>query len=362
MHFQNNTSTPHIIAIGGGKGGVGKSTCSATLALFLAKEGKKTVLIDADFAGPNLHYLFSIYDRTKPLTRFFADSRENLEDLRLETGEKNLNLIINSYGRIDYRQLVTSKRRRFLSQLRQLEADFVVLDLGPGANFTNLDIFLAADSQIVVSTCENIALFEAYQFLRASVFRMLEYHSEDRLELRNALQTFGDLRDKEDVKTLKNFLDQNASISRLGVEQFMRRLAAMRPILLVNAIQESDETRTIQALRLALQRVLDLDLELVGKIRFDQTVKEAVAHGNMDYSGKNPVFQDIKTAVTQSRRIKAMYHPFVGDHQLKWDQIRICNHHCVAWNCCGKRNGGTPCAVLHPDLVQDDFELLSMPS
>lgn len=351
-----------MIAVGGGKGGVGKSTCSAMLSLFLASQGKKTVLVDADFAGPNLHYLFSKYDREKSLTRFFADADLELQSFRLGTEHHNLDLIINSYGRIDFRQLVTSKKRRFLSQLGQLQADFIVLDLGPGANFTNLDIFLAADSQMVVSTCENIALFEAYQFLRASVFRMMEYYSRDRLTLRKALQTFGDLRDKKDLKTIKHFLDEHAAINSLGVETFMRQLKTLQPILMVNAIQNKDETKTIQALRLALQQVLDLDLELVGKIGFDPITRDAVAHGYIDYSGENRVFRDIKKAVTQSPRIRSVSRPSVEDSQLDWGKIRICNHHCIAWNCCGKRNGGTPCAVLHPDLVEDNFELLSMPS
>ncbi|MDH3875571.1 MAG: P-loop NTPase, partial [Desulfobacteraceae bacterium] len=55
-----NKSTPKILAIGGGKGGAGKSVFSTIMAFWLARIGKRTVLMDVDLGGANLHTLLGI--------------------------------------------------------------------------------------------------------------------------------------------------------------------------------------------------------------------------------------------------------------------------------------------------------------
>ena len=55
-----NTKTPIILAVGGGKGGVGKSVISTMLALFLARMEKQTILMDVDLGGANIHTLLGI--------------------------------------------------------------------------------------------------------------------------------------------------------------------------------------------------------------------------------------------------------------------------------------------------------------
>ena len=58
-------STPQIWAIGGGKGGAGKSVVSTVLAFWLARMGKRTVLVDVDLGGANLHTLLGIKSPSK---------------------------------------------------------------------------------------------------------------------------------------------------------------------------------------------------------------------------------------------------------------------------------------------------------
>ena len=64
---------PQIWAVGGGKGGTGKSFVTCNIATCLAAQGKKTLLIDADFGGANLHTLLGVSKSKKSLADFFSN-------------------------------------------------------------------------------------------------------------------------------------------------------------------------------------------------------------------------------------------------------------------------------------------------
>ena len=68
----------HIFAVGGGKGGSGKSFISANLGVMLAKQGKKVVLIDLDLGAPNLHTMMGLTNLKTGLNNFLNKSINNL--------------------------------------------------------------------------------------------------------------------------------------------------------------------------------------------------------------------------------------------------------------------------------------------
>ena len=82
----------HIWAVGGGKGGTGKSLIANGLALGLAERGAKVILVDADFGGPNQHTYCGLRKPATTLAQFFEE-RQSLEDLALDTGVPGLRLI-----------------------------------------------------------------------------------------------------------------------------------------------------------------------------------------------------------------------------------------------------------------------------
>ena len=84
---------PKIWAIGGGKGGAGKSVVSTIMAFWLARMGNRTILVDVDLGGANLHTLLGIKSPARTLNDFITRKFESLEDICIETEEKNLRLI-----------------------------------------------------------------------------------------------------------------------------------------------------------------------------------------------------------------------------------------------------------------------------
>jgi MinD-like ATPase involved in chromosome partitioning or flagellar assembly len=79
-------------AIGGGKGGVGKSVLTLALSIWLAKLGRKVIVVDADLGGANLHILLGIRYPSVTLQDFIGRKVDRLDDVLIDTPHKNLRL------------------------------------------------------------------------------------------------------------------------------------------------------------------------------------------------------------------------------------------------------------------------------
>ena len=82
-----------IFSTGGGKGGVGKSIFSVALGCHLAQEGNSVALVDLDLGGANLHTYLGLIKKTPTMANFILRKVSSLEEILLETSQKNLKLI-----------------------------------------------------------------------------------------------------------------------------------------------------------------------------------------------------------------------------------------------------------------------------
>ena len=162
-----------ICAVGGGKGGVGKSLVSINTACALALEGYEVVLVDADLAGANVHTLFGIKHPPLTLNEFVGKTVGTIEDLLVPTALKNLHLICGATDFIDLANPGHARKQRILRAIGKLPADFILVDIGAGATFNNLDFFNMADFGILVTTPEPTAILSGYEFLKLAVRRKL---------------------------------------------------------------------------------------------------------------------------------------------------------------------------------------------
>ena len=153
----------NIIAVVSGKGGVGKSTIAANLALALAEGGAKVGLMDADIYGPSQHIMFGIRGE-RPLMK--------------ENGGKGLIVPIEKYGikvmsiglLIDEKQavvwrgpMVSSAIRQFVSDVDWGELDYLIIDMPPGTGDIHLTMVqsVPVTGVIVVTTPQLVALADA---------------------------------------------------------------------------------------------------------------------------------------------------------------------------------------------------------
>ena len=141
---QKKDAVPVIWAVGGGKGGVGKSVISTLLAFWLVRMGKRTILVDMDLGGANLHTLLGIKSPERTLNDFVTRRYSALEDICIPTPEKKLRLISGASEILSLSNPHFSQKVKIIKNIFKLDADYVILDLGAGTSFNVLDFFLFA--------------------------------------------------------------------------------------------------------------------------------------------------------------------------------------------------------------------------
>lgn len=161
---------PIRVSVGGGKGGIGKSVVSVNLATTLASIGMRTVLVDADLGTPTLHTLLGI-DRRGPTLQALIDRKiGRLEEAMIGTRIPHLSVIPGT-AQPGAANLGHQEKLKLLRHVRSLDAEVVIVDVGAGAAFNTLDLYLAGDLRLVVTTPELTSLQNAYCFLKAAVVR-----------------------------------------------------------------------------------------------------------------------------------------------------------------------------------------------
>lgn len=149
-----------IIAIASGKGGVGKSTVTANLAIALAKQGLKVGLLDCDLYGPSMGLMFG-----NQTAQVFVNEKEEIIPI-LAHGIKLLSMgfLLDENSPIVVRGPVATKYiQQFLRQVEWGELDILLLDLPPGTGDIQLTIVQTVPLQgaIIVSTPQEMALIDA---------------------------------------------------------------------------------------------------------------------------------------------------------------------------------------------------------
>jgi ATP-binding protein involved in chromosome partitioning len=153
----------NIIAISSGKGGVGKSTVSANLAVSLAKLGYKVGLLDADIFGPSMPKMFQVED-----ARPFLEKIEG-RDLIIPVEKYGIKLLsIGFFVNPDQATLwrggmASNALKQLIADANWGELDYFLIDLPPGTSDIHLTIVqtLALTGAIVVSTPQAVALADA---------------------------------------------------------------------------------------------------------------------------------------------------------------------------------------------------------
>jgi len=148
-----------IIAIASGKGGVGKSTVAANLAVALAASGAKVGLCDCDLYGPSIAQMFG--SREQPL------ANEHDEILPIEAhgiALMSMGFLLSDNSPVIVRgPMATRYTQQFLRQVAWGELDYLLLDLPPGTGDIQLTVVqtVVVDGAIIVTTPQEVALIDA---------------------------------------------------------------------------------------------------------------------------------------------------------------------------------------------------------
>jgi ATP-binding protein involved in chromosome partitioning len=149
----------HVIAVASGKGGVGKSTVAANLAIALKESGALVGLCDCDLYGPSVALMFGTSERP-----YASDDNRILPIERFGLKLMSMGFLLDDASPAILRgPMVTKYTQQFLRQVDWGELDYLILDLPPGTGDIQLTIVqtVSLTGAVVVTTPQEVALIDA---------------------------------------------------------------------------------------------------------------------------------------------------------------------------------------------------------
>ncbi len=175
VNFTSNTTTTrkddqqvlsgvkNIIAVVSGKGGVGKSTVAANLALALAEGGASVGLMDADIYGPSVPMMFGVRGE-RPLMREVNGKGMIVPLKKFGINLISIGLLVDEKSAVVWRgPMASSAIRQFITDVDWGELDYLVIDMPPGTGDIHLTLMqiVPVTGAVIVTTPQNVALADA---------------------------------------------------------------------------------------------------------------------------------------------------------------------------------------------------------
>ena len=269
-------SSRHIIAVGGGKGGIGKSVVCTNLAVGLALRGKKVVLVDTDFGSSNLHALLGIKNPPQGFINLFQNNATDFSSLLLDTGILNLQLICAAGDNPGSANIDSKALGVFKNNICNLDADYVFLDLAPGVSYAVVDFFNSAHTSIVLTTPELTSVMKTFSFIRAVLFRKISNAFQDQEDLLRLVDhsdpTVADM-ETYSINILKEKL---AVIDPKQVGVVERIVGSFKPRLIVNRVRYNKDLKAGENLIELVKKYLGVEPAYLGYLIESDRVRNSV--------------------------------------------------------------------------------------
>ena len=274
----------HVLAVGGGRGGVGKSTLAVNLAVYFAQLGRSVILVDADPAGAELHTHLGL---SPELFDPGIDDNIDAELRTVPTPVPGLLLMPQLYTTGSTIPVRPGRKAQWAKRLRMQEADYVILDLGSGTAPPTLDLFLSADIGICVSAPEPPSIEATYRFTRAIFLRRLRRTLiKDRFKLRMVDRVLAEL---PPLPSPLNVVHALARYETTLAEMAASELGRLRPRLVVNGIRLRQDNELGPAICEMALRYLGVRMDYLGQVEQDDSVWLSIVR-------KRPILIDSPTS------------------------------------------------------------------
>ncbi len=268
------SSGARMIPVGGGKGGVGKTFLVANLAATMARMGARVVAVDADLEGANLHTTLGVSQPRFSLADYVAHREEDLGKLLIDTSLPNLRIIAATRSNLATPQPGHARRVQLVRELRRLDADVVLLDLGAGTHPAVMDYFMVGEGLIVIAP-EPTSVENAYSFLRAAFYRRLRLAMASH-DVRSVVTLAMDERNERGIRTPLDLLREVQAIDARDGRLFIETMQAFRPRIVINEVRTAEDVKLGFSVRSVCRKYFGIEAEYVGYVSHDENARKAV--------------------------------------------------------------------------------------
>lgn len=262
-----------VIAVGGGRGGVGKSILTVNLAMYFAQLGKSVVICDADPTGGNLHSMLGL--SAAPFYTHDADAGRRMTGAARRNGPiatsiPGLSILPSAFDLLTGTPVKPSRRSHWVQHISEISADYVLVYLGASTLPATLDLFMTADVGVAVTAPEPIAIETTYGFARALFARRLRRRlMKERHKLKlveRALLSLPALASPHDIIASLNRVDPG--LARIAAHE----LGRLAPRLVVGQTRLRTDLELGPAMGSLSRRFLGVALDYLGHVEYDDAI------------------------------------------------------------------------------------------
>ena len=272
---------PAILAVGGGKGGVGKSIISSNLAAVLSRFGLRVLVVDLDLGCANLHTHFGVPMPRRTLADFILHKTHSFRDIILPAPVQGVAFVAGGREN-EWGQIFSSGDNYFFSlwegifaSKREFNVDVVVFDLGAGTHQHTMRFFSAAHLGIVTVLPEPTSIENAYVFIKLALWNLIENLGE-RLNQQLAAQ---------EIKRI--LIEDRGGRGHTGYVEPLRQLRSTYPEfirqlvhgmhgrivgLVVNQARDQSDVEVGRSMEHIIQRYFGMQCKAIGHLNYDESV------------------------------------------------------------------------------------------
>jgi len=262
-------------AVGGGKGGIGKSFITSSIGIALARAGKRIVIIDLDLGGANLHTCLGAEVPNKTLTDFVVGRVPHLQDLVAPSPIPNLFFISGANDTLNAANLPNDYASRILGEVNKINADYILFDLGAGTHANTLDFFLAADKSIIAVVPEPTSMENAYRFIKSAFYRRMK-QLEEELVLKSIVEEAMDQKNQKGIRTPSDLVRYIAQTSPQSGMALANAIQSMRLYLIMNQVRTKSDVEAGHSMKSVCRKYFGIETEYVGYLDYDNAVWQAI--------------------------------------------------------------------------------------
>jgi flagellar biosynthesis protein FlhG len=304
MIEQGQINTPmavnnHILAIGGGKGGTGKSLITASIGICLADRGNGVLLIDADLGTANLHTFLGLEPPKLGLSDFVSKKESTISGIITKTGINNLKLISGAKDMIGIANLSYGQKVKVLNNIKKLNYRYILLDLGPGTSFNILDFFLISHCGILITTHEPTSIENTYRFTKGLLFRYLRKTVSKKV-VRSLIDNGIRQRNGHKFESIFDLLETIEKIEPSLGDTISHYLSTLDIKLIVNQARTSKDRSIGQKMAIATKKYFGIPIDFLGNVSYDNKVSKGLLQKKplMAYLPHSRAFNEL-TEITQ---------------------------------------------------------------
>ena len=231
--------------------------------------------VDLDLGGANLHTTLGVDLPKQSLSDFFAHRSNSIQNCVTRTGIPNLDLISGAQDAIGISNLHHTQKIQLLQNLRELDADYLVLDLGAGTSINTLDFFLYSDIGLITLLPEPTSIENAYRFIKAAYFRRLRL-SRYLVQIYNLIDMAMDSKNPLGIRTPSDLFSEVNNASPEAGMRLKEEIEKFCPKLILNQARTQTDVDIGFSVKSVCKKYFGIEMDYLGYLDHDSAVWQAI--------------------------------------------------------------------------------------